>query len=103
MEIAVLVPGRTKIQCMHRWKNALKASIGRASGRKGKCEEDEAIKLKAAVQTHGGNKWGSITALVSGRTQNSVVRDGSSCGVVPSGRKTTVEVTFPLCKWCRVT
>jgi hypothetical protein len=67
-EIAVLVPGRTRIQCRDRWKDGLDPSINRANRRTGKWAEDEANKLKDAVQTHGGNNWAEIAALVPGRT-----------------------------------
>jgi hypothetical protein len=67
--ISALVPGRTVSQCSGRWKNALHPSINRASGRTGKWSEDEDIKLKDAVQTHGCKHWGTIAALVPGRTK----------------------------------
>jgi hypothetical protein len=68
--IAALVPGRTKIQCNRRWKDALDPSIDRPPPeRTGKWTEDENIKLRDAVQTHGGKSWGAIAALVSGRTK----------------------------------
>jgi hypothetical protein len=67
--IAALVPGRTKHQCHNRWRNALDPSIDRANGRTGRWAKDEDIKLKVAVQTHGGNNWDAIAALVPGRTR----------------------------------
>jgi hypothetical protein len=67
--ISELIPGRMQKQCWHRWHYVLDPSNGRASGRSGKWEEDEDIKLKAAVQKHGGKNWDSISALVPGRTQ----------------------------------
>jgi hypothetical protein len=67
--ISELIPGRTKNKCWHRWHDALDPSIDRASAHKGKWEEYEDIKLKDAVQMHGGKNWGSISALVPGRTQ----------------------------------
>jgi hypothetical protein len=66
--VAALVPGRTKVQCRKRWKAALDPSIDLAAGRTCKWSEDEVIKLKDAVQTHGGKNWGAIAALVPGRT-----------------------------------
>jgi hypothetical protein len=68
-EIAALVPGRTKIQCNQRWKNGLDPSIASTAGRTGKWTPDEDCKLMDAVQTHGANNWGAITALVPGRTR----------------------------------
>jgi hypothetical protein len=67
--VAALIPGRTTIQCLHRWLNALDPSIDRAGGRKGKWTEDEDTKLKDAVQTHGGKNWDAIAVLVPGRTR----------------------------------
>jgi hypothetical protein len=68
--IAALVPGRTRSQCSHRWHDVSDPSIERVSGRTGKWAEDEDIKLKAAVQTHGGKNWVEIAALVPGRTRS---------------------------------
>jgi hypothetical protein len=71
--ISALVPGRTKIQCWSRWKDALDPSIDRANGRT--CQwvededEDEDVKLKDSVQAHGGKDWAAIAALVPGRTR----------------------------------
>jgi hypothetical protein len=77
--------------------------------RKGIWTSEEEGTLKAAVQTHSGKNWDAITALVPGRTKsqcrhrwhqvkNSVVTNGSSCCVVPSKSKTSVEVALPLSK-----
>jgi hypothetical protein len=69
--IAALVPGRTKIQCRNRWHDFFKHSVDRATGRtRGTWTEDEDIKLKDAVQTHGGKNWVAIAALVPGRTKS---------------------------------
>jgi hypothetical protein len=67
--IAALVPGRTNIQCNHRWRNVLHCSIDRVNGRTGKWKEDEDSKLKDAVQRHGGKHWDAIAALIPGRTK----------------------------------
>jgi hypothetical protein len=66
--IALLVPGRTISQCRDRWRKILDPSIDRANGHTGRWAKDEDTKLKDAVQTHGGKNWGSIAALVLGRT-----------------------------------
>jgi hypothetical protein len=66
--IAALVPGRTKSQCRDRWRNALDPSMNQSNKRAGAWSPDENIKLKDAVQTHGGNNWGVIAALVPSRT-----------------------------------
>jgi uncharacterized protein (DUF2237 family) len=69
--ISALVPGRTLSQCNGRWRDALDPNIDRANARTGKkWLEDEDIKLKNAVRTHGGKNWAAITALVPGRTRN---------------------------------
>jgi hypothetical protein len=68
--ISELIPGRTKNQCYSRWHNILDPSIDRLSQRTGKWSEDENIKLKDAVQTHGDKDWGAIAALVPGRTKS---------------------------------
>jgi myb proto-oncogene protein len=66
--IAALVPGRTNAQCTNRWRDVLKHSIDQATGLTGKWTEDEFIKLKDAVETHGGKNWFAIAVLVPGRT-----------------------------------
>jgi hypothetical protein len=68
--IAAMVPGRTKIQCKKIWRDYLDPSIDRAIGRTGEWTEDEDLKLKAAVQMHGGKNWVAIAALVPGRTKS---------------------------------
>jgi hypothetical protein len=67
--LAALVPGRTKKQCNQRWHDTLVYNIDQANGRTGKWTEDEDLKLKGAVETHGGKDWGAIAALVPGRTK----------------------------------
>jgi hypothetical protein len=67
--VAALVPGRTKLQCLGRWHNALKPSIARTAGRAGAWTEDEDNKLRYAVQMYGGKDWAAITLMVPGRTQ----------------------------------
>jgi hypothetical protein len=67
--IAALVQGRTQKQCLDRWKYVFHATIDLANGRTGKWTEDEVFKLTNAVQTHGGQNWGAIAALVPGRTK----------------------------------
>jgi hypothetical protein len=46
------------------------ASIDGTTGRTGTWTEDEDIKLKDAVQMHGGKNWIAIAALVPGRTKS---------------------------------
>jgi hypothetical protein len=71
-EIVALVKGRTQKQCLDRWKYVLDPNIGRANERKGQWAEDEVVKLKDALRTHGGKNWGAIAALVPGRTTETV-------------------------------
>jgi myb proto-oncogene protein len=66
--VAALVPSRTRSQCKDKWYQVLNPRIVRATGRKGRWTADEDKKLKDAVQTHGGKNWGTIAALVPGRT-----------------------------------
>jgi hypothetical protein len=68
-KIAALVPGRRKAQCYDRWRDVLDCSVDPAIGRKDSWTEDEYLKLKAAVQTHGGKNWNKIAAMVPGRTK----------------------------------
>jgi hypothetical protein len=63
--IAALVPGRGERQCWSRWK-ALDVAL--TAGSTGRWTEDEDIKLKTAVQTHGGKNWAAVSVLVPGRT-----------------------------------
>jgi hypothetical protein len=67
--IAALVPGRTKMQCYNKWRDVLDPPIERARRRMDKWTAVEDMKLKDAVQIHGGNNWGAIAVLVPGRTE----------------------------------
>jgi hypothetical protein len=69
-KIAAMVPGRTKKQCRDRWRNVFDPSIALTAGNTGTWAEDEDLKLKAAVQTHGGKNWNKIAAMVPGRTKS---------------------------------
>jgi myb proto-oncogene protein len=66
--IAVLVPGRTKIQCNNRWK-VVDPSIDWANERTGRWTAVEDSKLKDSIQTHGDKDWVAISVLVPGRTR----------------------------------
>jgi hypothetical protein len=73
VEIAALVRGRAKNQCRNRWQNTLKPSIDKATGHSGIWAEDEDLKLRHALQMHGGKDgkdWFAIASLVSGQTKN---------------------------------
>ncbi len=84
--IATLVPGRAKLQCHKRWYDGLSPSIiDRANSRTGRWTEDEDIKLKEAVQAHGGKNWAAIATLVPGRTKIQCHKrwyDGASPSVI---------------------
>jgi hypothetical protein len=67
--IAALVPGRTPRQCLNRWHNALVSNIDPKAGRVRRWGEDEDVKLKKAVQTHGGKNWDAVASLVEARTK----------------------------------
>jgi myb proto-oncogene protein len=68
--IAALVPGRTRLQCNKRWYDAVDPILALTAGSTGTWTEDEDLKLKAAVQTHGGKNWYAIALMVPGRTKN---------------------------------
>jgi hypothetical protein len=67
--VSELIPGRTNIQCWHRWHDVLDPSIALTAGGKGKWTAVEDKKLKDAVQTQGGKNWVAISALVPARTK----------------------------------
>jgi hypothetical protein len=67
--IAALVPNRTRKQCNKRWRTALDPSIALTGGSTGPWTTGEIIRLKGAIQKHGGKNWGAIAALVPGRTK----------------------------------
>jgi hypothetical protein len=56
--------------CHNRWRDVLNPSINRASERKVKWTAVEDSKLNDAVQTHGGENWSAISALVPDRTRS---------------------------------
>jgi hypothetical protein len=96
--VAALFPSRTNRQCWNRWKDVLDPNIDRTSGRKGNWTADEDIKLKDAVQAHGGKNWGAIAALVPDRTKKqSMIRWHShldpsiNSTTAQSGKWTSVE------------
>jgi myb proto-oncogene protein len=68
-EITLMVPGRTRQQCLNRWHDVLDFSIDSTTARTGKWTEDENKKLREAVEAHGGKNWEEIAAMVPSRTQ----------------------------------
>jgi hypothetical protein len=67
--VTALVPGRTKKQCCNRWFRFLDPNIERENERRGKWAEDEDIRLKDTVQTHGDNEWAAVASRIPGRTK----------------------------------
>jgi hypothetical protein len=70
--IADLVPGRVETQCYSRCHEILDPSIDRAE-RRGKWAEDEVIKLKGAIQTHGDKRIGSQFPRCLGSNETTVL------------------------------
>jgi myb proto-oncogene protein len=69
VRVAVMVPGRSYLQCVNRWGKYLDPTpITTARAGKWTTEEDTA--LTDAVKEHGDNKWGTVAALVLGRTRS---------------------------------
>jgi hypothetical protein len=67
--ISSMVPGRTRQQCLNRWRNALVHSKSdETTERKGKWTTEEDSTLKDAVEKHNGKNWAAISELVPGRT-----------------------------------
>jgi hypothetical protein len=58
--------------------------LDRANGRRGAWIEEEEIKLKYAVQTHGGKDWVAIATLVPGRTKIQCFKDGTMPSIAAS-------------------
>jgi hypothetical protein len=66
--ISSMVPGRTRQQCLNRWRNALHSKRDETTERKGKWTTEEDSTLKDAVEKHNGKNWAAISELVPGRT-----------------------------------
>lgn len=62
-DIAVKVPGRTPIQCLHRWNKVLKPGLVKGNWT---CEEDQM--LKDWVATQGPTKWAKCASIIVGRS-----------------------------------
>lgn len=62
-EIACKVPGRTPIQCLHRWNKVLKPGLTKGNWT---CEEDQM--LKHWVETQGATKWAKCANVIEGRS-----------------------------------
>eukprot|EP00359_Climacostomum_virens_P007866 CAMPEP_0204910072 /NCGR_PEP_ID=MMETSP1397-20131031/8658_1 /ASSEMBLY_ACC=CAM_ASM_000891 /TAXON_ID=49980 /ORGANISM="Climacostomum Climacostomum virens, Strain Stock W-24" /LENGTH=221 /DNA_ID=CAMNT_0052080097 /DNA_START=20 /DNA_END=685 /DNA_ORIENTATION=- len=62
-DIATKVPGRTPIQCLHRWNKVLKPGLVKGNWT---CEEDQM--LKNWVETQGPTKWAKCANMIVGRS-----------------------------------
>jgi hypothetical protein len=67
--ISALVPGRTKQQCLNRWRSALDSKSDETIARVGKWTTVEYSTLEKAVEKHNGKDWAAISALVPDRTK----------------------------------
>jgi hypothetical protein len=68
---ALLVPNRSKLQCLRKRHDVSDPSIDLATGREGSTwatAEDD--KLHDAVQMYGSNNWDAIAAVISRRTRD---------------------------------
>jgi hypothetical protein len=63
--VAAMVPGRAREQCHQRWTNTLDPANGK---KKGKWKQEEDAALTEAVKKDGTECWGSVAAMVPGRT-----------------------------------
>lgn len=61
--IALRVPARTPIQCLHRWTKTLKPGLV-----KGPWSRQEDEEMTAWVQQHGTSDWAGCSARVQGRS-----------------------------------
>ena len=61
-KIAARLPGRTDVQCLHRWQKVLKPGLI-----KGPWTAEEDAKVIKLVQIHGNKKWSFIARQIKGR------------------------------------
>ena len=61
-KIASRLPGRTDVQCLHRWQKVLKPGLV-----KGSWTPDEDAVLTHLVEVHGQKKWSYIARQLTGR------------------------------------
>ena len=62
-KIAAHIPGRSSIQCLHRWSKILKPGLV-----KGPWTQEEDRKLIAWVQAEGPTKWAQAACFIKGRS-----------------------------------
>jgi len=60
--IAQHVPGRTSVQCLHRWTKILKPGLI-----KGPWSPDEDLVLREWVEAHGPKAWAKCAQVIKGR------------------------------------
>lgn len=60
--IAGYVPGRTSVQCLHRWTKILKPGLI-----KGAWSQEEDLLLREWVQLHGSRCWAKCALVITGR------------------------------------
>ena len=60
--ISLKIPGRTEVQCLHRWQKVLKPTLV-----KGPWTKDEDAKVMELVQKYGAKKWSLIASNLPGR------------------------------------
>jgi len=61
-KIAEQVPGRSDVQCLHRWQKVLNPDLV-----KGPWTEEEDNKVRELVVIHGAKKWSLIASNLPGR------------------------------------
>jgi len=61
-KIAESVPGRSDVQCLHRWQKVLNPELV-----KGPWTEEEDQKVRELVKMHGAKKWSLIASHLPGR------------------------------------
>jgi len=61
-KIATFVPGKTYVQCLHRWQKVLNPNLV-----KGPWTEDEDRKVIELVKVYGNKKWKAIATYLPGR------------------------------------
>jgi hypothetical protein len=60
--ISTRLPGRSEVQCLHRWQKVLKPSLV-----KGPWTADEDVKVVELVKKYGAKKWSLIASNLPGR------------------------------------
>lgn len=61
-QIATFLPGKTEVQCLHRWTKVLDPQLT-----KGPWSDEEDRKVMELVGLHGARKWSLIAQSLPGR------------------------------------